>query len=122
MYPPVPGIRKASATWPEALASCPLCGAEQEKVFPKGAAIFHEGDPPDHLYTLRRGRVKLVKLSPEGEETILEILRAGEPLDAIAVLDGRPHSAGAVALTEARLFLISRRRFLDFLQAEPALA
>lgn len=125
MREPTPGKTYPAgraSDWPEALASCPLCGIEYERTFPKASVIFREGDPPDHLYTLRRGRVKLVKLSPNGEEIILEILRAGEPLGALAVLDGQPYPATAVAMTEARLFRIPRPRFMEILRKEHPIA
>ncbi len=40
--------------------------------------VFRQGQPADSLFYLRRGKVKLTVISPEGKEAIIAILDAGE--------------------------------------------
>lgn len=49
--------------------------------YPRGAILFHEGQPVLGLHVLLKGRIKLTKLSPEGREQILEII---EPVSTFA--------------------------------------
>ena len=40
--------------------------------------VFRQGQPADSLFYIRRGKVKLTVLSPQGKEGIIAILGAGE--------------------------------------------
>ena len=40
--------------------------------------VFRQGQPADSLFYLRRGKVKLAVISPQGKEAIIAILGAGE--------------------------------------------
>ena len=43
-----------------------------------GRNIFRQGQPADSLFYLRRGKVKLTAISPQGKEAIVAVLDAGE--------------------------------------------
>lgn len=38
--------------------------------FPAGATIFRDGDPAGQVYVVERGRVRLVRFTPEGTKLI----------------------------------------------------
>ena len=92
------------------------------KSFDKGATIFSEGDPSDFLYTILKGRVKVVKMIPTGKEVILEIFGAGDPVGAVVAYEGRPYPASAIALESASLLLVRRAPFFALLETHPSLA
>ena len=58
----------------------------REKSFMKREMIFSEGDPPDFLYIVKDGKVKVTKLSHEGKEIILEIISPYDFLDRKSVV------------------------------------
>lgn len=99
-----------------------LASVASVKSFDKGATIFSEGDPSDFLYTILKGRVKVVKLIPSGKEVILEIFGAGDPVGAVVAYEGRPYPASAVALESASLLLVRRAPFFALLETHPSLA
>src|SRR5262245_61872061 len=68
------------------------------RTFRAKEVLFHEGDPGQVMYLLRSGRVKIVLVGPDGAETILHILGPGEWVGEMALLDGEPRSATAVAM------------------------
>jgi len=98
-----------------------LAGVSDVRSYAKGTRIFHEGDPPEVLHTIDRGRVKVVKLLPGGKEVILEILGAGDPLGAVAVYEARPYPASAVALEDCEMIVVRRAAFFALLETSPTL-
>jgi CRP-like cAMP-binding protein len=83
------------------------------------ATIFQKGDPGDSLMAVVRGRVKICTHSADGKELVLNIIDRGGLFGEIAVLDGEPRTADAVALVETDLLVLERRRLLPFLTANP---
>lgn len=91
------------------------------KTFARGEAIFAKGDPGQSLLAVASGTVKVGVLSPEGREIVLNLLGEGQVLGEISLLDGRPRSADAAALTACELLILDRRDFLPLLREAPEL-
>lgn len=49
------------------------------------------------------------------------MINPGEVFGEVALLDGKPRSADAIAITACELLVIDRRDFIPFLEARPAL-
>jgi CRP-like cAMP-binding protein len=86
-----------------------------------GETIFQKGDPGDSMMAVLRGRVKICTWSSEGRELVLNIIDRGGLFGEIALLDGRPRTADAVAMEETELLVLSRARFMPFLAGNPDL-
>jgi len=89
--------------------------------YDKGATMFREGDPPDELYTIVTGRVKIVKTTPRGADVILEIFGPGDPVGAVAVYESRPYPASAVTLEPTTCVLVPRQQFFALLETHPTM-
>jgi len=87
-----------------------------------GAVIFREGDPGDSLHTVIEGSVRIAVASAAGDEATLAMLGPGDCFGELALLDGRPRSAGAVAASPARTLVVSRDAFVEWLRERPAAA
>jgi CRP/FNR family cyclic AMP-dependent transcriptional regulator len=88
----------------------------------KNETIFHQGDPGDSLYIIESGSVKIVLPSPEGEEgAIIATLARGDFFGELALLDGAPHSATAVAIEPTEALVLQRDRFESLVETEPQL-
>src|SRR5437764_11623696 len=88
----------------------------------RGATIFAKGDPGSGLMAVLWGSVKMSVPTSEGRETVLNIIKPGEIFGEIALLDGRPRTADAVAMSDCELMVIDRRDFIPFLRSEPDVA
>lgn len=88
----------------------------------RGTTLFHKGDPGNSLILVVSGQVKISVLSPDGREAVLNVIHPGEVLGEIALLDGRPRTADAVALTDCELMMVDRRDFTPFLRDNPDVA
>ena len=89
---------------------------------PNGTTIFAKGDPGTALFAVGAGTVKIMVPSVDGREAMFNLLHAGEIFGEIALLDGQPRTADAVAITDCELTVIERRDFLTFVHSEPSVA
>jgi len=88
----------------------------------RGATIFAKGDPGTGLMAVLWGSVKISVPTPDGREAVLNIINPGEIFGEMALLDGRPRSADAVAMDDCELMVIDRRDFIPFLREQPDIA
>jgi len=99
-----------------------VAGLAARRVYSKGSVIFSQGDEGDGLYGVAAGRVRISATGAAGQEVFLNIMEPGDTFGEIAVMDGLPRTAGAVALDAATLIVIKRADFLQLLEHEPKLA
>jgi CRP-like cAMP-binding protein len=85
----------------------------------RGAAIFAKGDPGSGLMGILKGTVKISVASADGKDVVLNIFREGDLFGEIALLDGRPRTADATAMSDCELVVIERRDFVPFLRDNP---
>jgi len=56
-----------------------------DKNYNKGDVIFYDGDEGNGFYLVAAGSVSVYKLSPDGKEQILHIIKEGDTLGAVPV-------------------------------------
>jgi CRP-like cAMP-binding protein len=88
--------------------------------FRRSEVIFHQGDPGDALFIVMSGAIKIMLPSDTGDEAILATLRPGDVFGELALLDGAPRSATAVALEPTETLILPRLQFRELLATEPA--
>jgi CRP/FNR family transcriptional regulator, cyclic AMP receptor protein len=108
---------KLSAKHIDRLANC-IVG----KSVPRATSIFVKGDPGSSLFAVFKGAVKITVPSVDGHDAMLNLIGKGEIFGEMALLDGQPRSADAVAITDCELFVIERRDFLPLMREEPDIA
>lgn len=89
--------------------------------FRKKEAIFSEGDPSEWFYIVKKGKVKITKLSQDGKELILEVISPLEFFGGIAVVRGFPYPANAVAMEDTEVLKISRKDLMSLMDRFPDL-
>lgn len=82
----------------------------------RGQTIFQRGDEGSSLMAVLRGRVRISSVSADGKELTLNVINTGEIFGEVALLDGQPRSADAVAIEDTVLLVVERRYFLPFLR------
>ncbi|MBI3995911.1 MAG: Crp/Fnr family transcriptional regulator [Nitrospirae bacterium] len=92
------------------------------RVYSKGAMILQEDDPGDALFMIVSGRAKVVHLSEDGREIILDILGQGDFFGEMALLDQEPRSANVTAIEPSELLVLERSAFLGQVVREPKIA
>jgi CRP/FNR family transcriptional regulator, cyclic AMP receptor protein len=92
------------------------------KRYRRGEAIFTPGDASVSLYLIRKGRVKISRLSPDGREITLHILEPGEPFGEEALVDDETRYSTAQALDETLLLELPAAPLQEFLAGNAELA
>src|SRR5262245_22327709 len=102
----------------------PLVRATQARSYSAGQRIFGEGDDEGAaaLHIVAQGVVRIFKLSAEGREQVLRLMRLGDSFADVAAFDGGPYPANADALEPATVLALPRKALLDALRAHPELA
>ena len=90
--------------------------------FTSGAVIFREGDPGDSLHVIVEGAVRISVLSASGGEATVALLGPGEFVGDLALLDGRPRSASAIAAQPTKTLVVTRDDFARWLSERPQAA
>ena len=82
-----------------------------------GKTLFRQGQAAERFYFLREGLVKLFRLSPEGDEKIIEIMRPGETFAEAVMFMGAKgcYPVNAEAINESRVYAFEQKVFLNLL-------
>ena len=80
----------------------------EREALPEGTVLIHHGDPPDDLFVLESGRLKVELLMPDGTTIRLSTVRAGVVVGEVALYTGVPRTADVVAETPSVVLRLSR--------------
>jgi hypothetical protein len=83
--------------------------------------LFNEGDSPDSIYVVLKGRIALVNVSSDGRESVLALMDRGDLFGEMGMLDDLPRSAGARALEPSTLLRLPYEPVVDLLEQSPSL-
>ena len=92
------------------------------RIFDTGKIIYSQGDSPDYLYYLKKGRVKIFITSENGSEKTLSVITKGAVFGEAAFFDGRERMSSAKAITRSELILISKNILTDIIRRRPQTA
>jgi CRP-like cAMP-binding protein len=99
-----------------------LASHARQVSFSPGQVIFKRGDDGYGLIAVLAGTVKISVQSEREREIVLNLIGPNEVFGEIALLDGRPRTADATAMTQCVLMTLDRRDFLAVLTSEPIMA
>lgn len=129
----VPSLDERTVSDVDSLRSIPLLAsltdsqlAEERSLFrkravAKGAYLYFEGDAPERLLILLKGRVKLIRTS-EGKDIILRLVEPGDWFGGVAAFGRRPHPDSAQALVPSVVMEIRGDDFAGLMARYPAVA
>lgn len=80
----------------------------------KGDHIFEEGESVKGIYCIKDGVCKLSKLSGNGKDQIVKLVKAGELLGQRSMISDEPTNLSAVALEDMQVCFIPKSEVLGF--------
>jgi len=92
-----------------------LAGSIKLQSLKKGEILFNKGGAGDALYIIKKGKIKIFLSSHAGDEVLLAIFSEADFFGEMALLDGMPRSADAIAIEPTELLLLNRNDFISFL-------
>lgn len=90
--------------------------------FPAGTTLFQSGDAGDAMYLIEDGRVRIHIRDDDGQDVTLTELARGDFFGEMAIVEGKPRSADADVIENARLAVLLRDDFLAFVRRNPDVA
>jgi HlyB family type I secretion system ABC transporter len=91
----------------------------QEQHYDFGDIIVRQDDPADAFYVMTRGRARVLKVKPDGEEIPLGSLKPGDSFGEAALSEGGTRTATVRCSTAVDVLRLDRNDFLQLTQAEP---
>lgn len=80
----------------------------------KGDIIFEEGETINGIYCVKDGICKLTKLSPNGKDHIVKLIKKGELLGQRSLISDEPVNLSAIALEDMEVCFIPKNEVMVF--------
>lgn len=85
----------------------------------RGETVFLQGDKADAFYLVLDGWVKLFRLTPAGEEAIVNVFTKGQSFAEAAAFTGGRFPVSSEAVTDCRLLYIPVSRLFEKIKDQP---
>jgi CRP-like cAMP-binding protein len=102
--------------------SSSAAGAILRETYAPGDYIFFEGDIENHFYIVESGQVKIFTKNKSGKRVDIITVEEGESFGEFALLDNKPRSASAEAVTDVSLIKVSAEGYEELLKDLPVWA
>jgi CRP/FNR family cyclic AMP-dependent transcriptional regulator len=86
----------------------------KERHYKRNAIILMEDDSKNFMYIIFSGKIKVVRINPDGKEQILVIRKRGDFFGEMTLLDGKSQPATIVAMDDTVVGLISKSDFDEY--------
>ena len=90
--------------------------------YKKKQVLYLEGNEPNKLYFIKKGKVKTYRSSSNGKNFITEIYTAGDFFGFLPLIEGSSYQESAETLEESEIVSIPREEFLSILYQNPHVA
>ena len=95
-----------------------ILGAAREVNVAPGARVIGEGDLAVNMFVVRDGELEICKLGRNGAEFCLAILKRGDCVGEMSIIDIQPRSATVRALGAATLFVLDQAAITKLYQTD----
>jgi len=94
----------------------------RQRRYRESEAIFHRDDPGAALYVILKGRVKIHNEGADGTDIIITVLKAGEFVGELSLLDGSERSADATTMEPTEMLMLTRGELEAAIERHPRIA
>jgi CRP/FNR family transcriptional regulator, cyclic AMP receptor protein len=87
--------------------------------YKKKQLIYSEGNHPNRLYFIIKGKVKVYKINDDGKELVTDLFSTGDFLGYVALMEEAPYKDTAKALEDTELAVIPKEDFDELINKNP---
>jgi CRP-like cAMP-binding protein len=99
-----------------------VCALAYAKRLNAGAALFHRGDKAERFYFIFSGQVKLHRVASDGQEKLVEVMRAGDSFAEALLFVGAPtYPVSATALKSTLVASLHGAHYRRLLEEHPGI-
>lgn len=80
----------------------------------KGELIFEEGEVTNGVYCIKEGVCKMTKLSANGKDQIVKLVKSGELLGQRSMISEEPANLSAIALEDMEVCFVPKAEIMQF--------
>ncbi|PAM95311.1 Crp/Fnr family transcriptional regulator [Flavobacterium sp. IR1] len=91
-----------------------LANSKKTYTIKKGEAIFEEGEVTNGVFCVKDGVGKLSKLSANGKDQIVKLVKSGELLGQRSMISNEPANLSAKAVADMEVCFIPKSEIIDF--------
>lgn len=91
-----------------------LASSKKTFTIKKGDSLFEEGDTTNGVYCIKDGVGKLSKLSANGKDQIIKLVKSGELLGQRSMISNEPTNLSAKAISDMEVCYIPKKEMLSF--------
>jgi len=88
----------------------------------RGDILFQKGDPTRGFYVVVYGQVKLLFITPNGDEKVIEIMGPGQSFGEALMFMEKPYVVTAHALSDSMLLHVSKEVVFEGIDRDPKFA
>lgn len=100
-----------------------VLGAAVSRSVEEDGFYFMQGDPASHAYVLTQGRVKMLHLTPNGQQITLRLITPGDTFGGVALLDPQSgYPAAAQAAEDSRALAWNTEALRSLSSRDPSIS
>jgi len=91
-----------------------IAECKTSSIIKKGEALFEEGENVNGVFCVKEGVCKMTKLSENGKDQIVKLVKKGELLGQRSMISEEPANLSAIALEDMQVCFIPKSEIMGF--------
>jgi CRP-like cAMP-binding protein len=96
-----------------------FAAAMRRRTFARDVVLFEKGDPGEAMMLICSGKIRIFMRDDQGNQITFRTLEAGQIVGEFSLIDRKPRSASAAALTPVEVLVLRHNDFSRLLRDRP---
>ena len=99
-----------------------MLDSARQRSYNAGQYIFMQGDPTEAMYVLKSGRVKLIQVTPDGQQVLLRLINPWDLFAVVALIEKSNYPISAEAVEDCQVIYWPKPVLMELVKQIPALS
>lgn len=91
-------------------------------IFKKGQSLFLQGSPPNGIFCIKSGLVKVTQMGSDGKESIVRLCKPGDTVGHRSLFSQQTYQSSATAIELTKICFFDKSFIKQIIAAEPSVA